>query len=81
MAAKPSRDEFDTWLDHPVTQFVLAALEQAAQAQESEWRHWSWEMGKADQGQLNALRTRADAYRSIGETGYEGFCEWLEPAP
>lgn len=77
----PTRDEFDAWADHHVTRFVLAALERAAQAQEAEWRYWSWEMGKADPGQLSALRTRADAYRSIAETGYEGFCEWLEPIP
>jgi hypothetical protein len=78
MAANPSREEFDAWLDHPVTRFVLGALERQAQAQEAEWRHWSWEVGTADQRQLDELRTRADAYRSMAETSYEGFCEAMD---
>src|SRR5690349_7175053 len=77
----PSREAFEAWRDHPVTQFVFAALRRAAAEQRAAWTETSWISGEADKNLLSELRTRADAYTSLEEADYEGFCEWagLEP--
>ena len=79
----PSREEFDAWRDHPVTQFVFAGLRAAARAQKEAWADSSWEQGISSEILLNELRVRADAYSSLEEGGYEAFCEWagVEPEP
>jgi hypothetical protein len=79
----PSREEFAAWRDHPVTQFVFVALNAAAGEQRKAWDETSWEGGSADENLLLELRVRADAYNSMQEADYEGFCEWanLEPEP
>ena len=79
----PSRDAFRAWRDDPVTQFAFAALREASDAQSVAWAEASWDGGNADEKLLLELRTRADAYKSLEEADYEGFCEWLgvEPEP
>ena len=79
----PTREAFKAWRDDPITRFVLAALDRAADVQHEAWVETSWQSGIADEKLLAELRTRADAYRSIEEADYEGFCEWLgvEPEP
>jgi hypothetical protein len=79
----PAREEFAAWRDEPVTRFVFAALRSAAGAQHDAWADTSWEGGLADQNLLNELRVRADAYKSLEEADYEGFCEWagVDPEP
>lgn len=79
----PSREEFAAWRDHPVTLFVFAALSNASAEQRNAWSETSWEGGEANENLLLELRTRADAYNSMQEADYEGFCEWagVEPEP
>jgi hypothetical protein len=79
----PSREEFAAWRDHPVTLFVFAALSNASAEQRKAWDETSWDGGVSDENLLLELRTRADAYNSMQEADYEGFCEWagVEPEP
>lgn len=79
----PSRDDFKTWRDNRVTQFVFAALRAAATEQKEAWVDTSWYAGEADIRLLTELRTRADAYEALEAGGYEAFCEWagVEPQP
>jgi hypothetical protein len=79
----PSREEFAAWRDHPVTQFVFAAMRAVAEEQEQSWHDQSWNGGNCDPVELNGLRARADTYTSMEEGGYESFCEWagVEPEP
>ena len=79
--AAPSREDFDAWRDHHVTQFVFAALANAAAEQRKAWTETSWEGGEADKNLLLELRVRADAYNSMQEGAYEGFCEWAGVEP
>lgn len=65
-----SEDEFLLWREHPVTQWVLAAVVAGAEAQRAEWHRLSWEAGQADPLTLIELRTRADAYMALDETTY-----------
>lgn len=71
----PSEEEFTAWRDDPVTQWVMSACRKAAEDNRQAWLSTSWESGRADQAALSEYRTRADAYRALEDTGYEG---WLE---
>lgn len=77
----PSRDDFARWRDDHVTRWVFRGLEAEAANQKAEWDGISWGNGKANQAALDELRTRADAYRAMAETTYEGFCEVLGETP
>lgn len=77
----PSREDFIRWRDDPVTQWVMRAHQAAADANKSEWMRSTWETGKASEGALRELRTRADAYEAICQTDYEGFCDMLGEEP
>ena len=72
---RPSKEEWELWLEAPTTRWVLAALDSFAGQQKAQWDRTSWEQGQADPLLLCELRTRADAYRAIGEASYERLCE------
>lgn len=74
-------EEYQGWLEHPVSQWVLAALAKGSEAQKAHWTQMSWEQGTADPLLLNELRTRADAYRAISEASYEDWCGTMEQVP
>ena len=71
-----SRDDFEAWKANPMTEWVMAALQTAAEAQRLKWAHLTWEQGSPpDPMTLLELRTRADSYRALSETTFEGWCE------
>ena len=77
----PSRDDFARWLDDPVTNWVMRAHLMAAETNKTAWIDASWGNGAASKEMLAELRTRADAYLAITQTGYEGFCDMLGEQP
>lgn len=79
-----TREEFDSWLENPATQWVLKAAECGAALQESAWA--SLLAGDlppgTDLGLLrNELQTRADAYRALAQTSYEDWCNVIGEEP
>lgn len=74
-------EEHQAWLAHPVTQWVLEALEVRATEQQQAWVLASWDQGVSDGALLTELRTRADAYRAVAETEYPALCEVLGQEP
>ena len=79
-----TRDDFEAWRAHPVTQWVFRAVESGAAAQEAAWA--SCLSGAlrpgTDLGMLrNELATRADAYRALAQTSYEDWCNILSEEP
>lgn len=72
---RPSKEEWEAWSEAPLTRWVLAALASFADQQKAQWDLMSWEQGRSDPLVLCELRTRADAYRAIGEASYERLCE------
>lgn len=70
-----TRDDFERWLDDPVTKLVMRAFLLAAEKNRDAWIKASWDGGACSKEMLSELRTRSDAYRAIAETNYEGFCE------
>lgn len=77
----PSREDFDRWLDNSVSRWVMRALTAAAEANKAAWIEASWGGGGCSKELLAELRTRADAYRALPETTYEGFCDMLGEQP
>ncbi|MES2904538.1 MAG: hypothetical protein V4696_10170 [Pseudomonadota bacterium] len=68
-----SAEDFEQWRDNPVTRWVMAACMTAADANRDAWISASWDLGKADQAELDVLRTRADAYRALCDTSYSDW--------
>lgn len=68
-------------MEHPVTKWVQEACQRASDAQKEEWDKVTWDGGQCDPLMLMELRTRADAYRALAETPYEGWCAVLEVEP
>lgn len=72
-----TRDEFELWRAHPVTKWVMRALENAREQERAEWMRISWEAAPADghtsPTALIELRTRFDTMGEV--TGYT-FEEW-----
>ena len=80
--AKPiavTEEEFEAGLDHPVTRYVLDAYERMAEEQKAAWVECSWDGGQCDSYELCALRTRADAYKSMSECELSDFTAANEP--
>lgn len=77
----PSRDDFARWRDDRVTDWVIRAHLAAAETNRTAWTEASWNGGACSKEMLLELRTRADAYLAIAETGYEGFCDMLGETP
>lgn len=76
---KISEDEFKEWLDHPVTEWVFAAVRKHAEAQQEAVGRIMWETGEANQRLLDEARLRADCYNALPETTYEDWSELNDP--
>lgn len=78
MKASVTLDEYEAWLEHPVTQWVMEAFEAQAGKQRRGWEEASWIAGECDPLMLNELRTRADTYKAMREAGYSDILNALE---
>jgi hypothetical protein len=72
----PTAEEFARWRDDGVTQWVMRAVQTAAEQNKAAWMKASWENGAASPALLQELRTRADAYLALAESPYETWAEW-----
>lgn len=70
-----TKDDYQIWKSHPITEWVLKAMSEAAMLNKAEWISRSWEGGEVDKLILTELRTRADSYLALDETSYEKMCE------
>ena len=85
--ATVDQEAFQTWLEHPVTQWIFRALSAQAEAQRQAWVEASWgptlsgDPGQAPPELLLELKTRADAFEAMRETNYERYCQVLGQSP
>jgi hypothetical protein len=70
-----SAEEFASWREDPVTQWVLSACAKAAEQNRETWIAASWDAGQVDPLLRTELFTRADAYLALAETQYEGWAK------
>jgi hypothetical protein len=71
-----SEGEFEAWLDHPITRWVMDGCRIAAASAKAAWVEASWESGKADEKALTELRTRADSYEGFTEATLDDWASW-----
>lgn len=74
----PTPDEFAAWAEHPVSRYVAAAWERAADAQRADWLAKSWSASPLDPILREVLMARADAYMAFLETGLEDYMRIME---
>ena len=80
MTAKTvTEEEFLAWKADPVTVYVMEAYRLMSEEQKAAWCEASWEGGHCDSFELCALRTRADAYKSMSECTLADFAAAIEP--
>lgn len=77
----PTAEEFARWRDEGVTRWVFASLDVIAGENKDLWVKASWEGGQCNPLLLKELHTRADTYKALIETTYEGHCETLGEEP
>lgn len=69
-----THEDFIRWYDDAVTRWVFAAIDKAALENKETWVEQSWVNNNSNPALLTELRTRADAYRALIDTSYEGWC-------
>lgn len=75
---RPTGDEWAAWCQHPVTRFVAAGHQTAADAQRDEWDRMSWSLIPLNEVLRATLMARADAYSAFNETSLEGYVKIME---
>lgn len=76
-----SRDDFNTWRENPVTEWVFKALETIEAAQKQHWLETSWDQKACEPTLLHELQVRADTARAIIDVSYDRLCEVLGDEP
>lgn len=66
-----SEEEFAEWQQHPVTEWVMAAMRREAAAKKQEWADIAWDKGHVDTPTLTEARVLAESYLAIPDTQYE----------
>lgn len=72
------KEDFDSWLENPVTQAVFRALSMKAQEAKEKWVRSSWNEGQNDPLLLADLRARAEIAQDITELKHEDLEAILE---
>lgn len=73
MVKGPTEEEFEAWRDHPITQWVMAAYRALAEEQKAAWLQQSWDAENNDREALLVMKTRADSYLAIVESGHDAY--------
>lgn len=68
---KTTKEEFEAWRDHPVTEDVFRALKQLGEEAKSVWLQASWGKGQCDPVLLADLRARAEVVNDLRELSFE----------
>jgi hypothetical protein len=66
-----SKDEFDSWLESPVTRVVFDLFKEHMKKAEETWMAASWEKGRVDPVLLADLRARYSVLRQITTLTHE----------
>lgn len=69
------REAFEEWLAHPVTEFVLKAMANLAEANKTKWIEQSWDGGLCDPKSLADLKARYEIAKDLSEIKFEDIDE------
>ena len=65
------KEDFDAWLDHPVTSHVFKQFAKVSERAKDAWVQSSWEHGASDPVLLADLRARAEVVNDLITVSYE----------
>lgn len=71
-----SREEFEAWAEHPVSQWILKAFGSQADALREDWIEGAWEADRLDPVEKTRAHTRWDILSQIGALTYETACAY-----
>lgn len=79
----PTRDEFEAWKAHPVTEFVMAGVKRVADAQAADWFEKAWGGGDLSEITRERLKTRAVTFMELANLTVEDAygANGLNPPP
>lgn len=70
------QDDFEAWLQNPVTLEVFAALKALGDGARQEWIAASWDGTFIDKDYRAALKAKEQTCKDLIEMSYEDFTEW-----
>lgn len=71
MTPEITKEDYEAWLEQPITRMVMSGVKRYAEAQRMSWSTMSWQSGVANQPALDRLKVRADAYLGLADLTYE----------
>jgi hypothetical protein len=76
-----TREDFQLWADHPITQWVSRAYGVQAKELHDQWVDASWSRGVADKDMLISHRAQAVLLERMGEPTYDSICDLMGQEP
>lgn len=73
-----SKEDFESWLAHPVTEEVFKAFEMLGEQAKQAWIEKSWGSGNCDPLILADLRARVEVVEDFRKIDFETLREWLD---
>ena len=65
-----TEEQFTDWLNSPVTEEILEALERHSEKIKKSWVSQSWDQGQSDQLVLQTLKAKADTYSALAKINW-----------
>lgn len=75
-----SREDFEEWLDNPVTVKVFAILSKGAEEAKAAWIAKAWHKGDLSPETLAAHKERAAALEQLVTMDYDDYLGWAKEA-
>jgi hypothetical protein len=73
-----TKEDYESWRDHPITQMLHEALKRKAEGARAAWLDASWTSGQVSEVLLADLRATANICNDIRGLTYEELMEGLE---
>lgn len=78
---KITRDEFQTWAEHPITRWVFGGLRVQSELLKQEWIEGAWNQDMLDPVEKTRTHARWDIMNQIADISYEDACAYTGQSP
>ena len=75
------RDEFEIWIEHPITQWLLNGLRAESEALKAGWLEAAWDQDMLDPIEKTRSHARWDIMNQIAGITYEDACAYTGQVP
>ena len=73
-----AKEDFESWLENPVTEAVFASIKALGDGAKAEWVQASWGNGVLDPAVLSALKAKEQVTNDLVTMTYEDLEAWLQ---